>query len=327
MNDHDILVHVQDLHTHFPVKGGLFRREIASLKAVDGVSLYLRRGETLGLVGETGCGKTTLGRSILHLIRPSSGRVLFDGVDLGTLSGTRLRTMRRRMQMIFEDPYASLDPTMTVGKIIGEPLEIHNIASGDELEKRVEELLVIVGLRAELAKSYPNALSGGQRQRVEIARILSVNPTFIVCDNPLAHLDVSIQMQLLATLNWFKGWRRLTYLFVAHDLALVRRISDRVAVMYLGKIAEIAGCDELFGKPQHPYTKALLSAVPVPDPARERERKVLLLPGELPSPIDTPPGCRFHPRCQEATPKCRESEPALEERGIPGHETACHLAS
>ena len=326
MQTDEILIEAQDLRTYFPTKTGVFRRTIARVRAVDGVSLRLRKGETLGLVGETGCGKTTLARSILWLVKPTSGTVLFDGTDLSKLSSGRLRSMRQRMQMMFENPYASLNPAIRAGKLIAEPMEIHNIASGEELERRVGELLIIVGLRPEMAERYPIEFSGGERQRVELARALSVNPSFIVCDNPLAHLDVSIQAQVLERLMWLRSWRGLTYLFIAHDLALVRRISHRVAVMYLGQIVETADSDELFDNPLHPYTQALLSAVPVPDPKAERDRKVILLPGEPPGPIAPPSGCRFHPRCYAATPKCLERGPELADLSIQGHNVACHYA-
>ncbi len=326
MKTNDVLVEVQDLRTYFPIKAGVFQRAVAELKAVDGVSLRIRKGETLGLVGETGCGKTTLGRSILWLVKPNSGRVFFDGADLSKLSSGKIRNLRQHMQMIFENPYASLNPTMRAGEAIAEPLRVHNLASGSELDKRVAELLILVGLRADMAQSYPSEFSGGQRQRIELARVLSVNPSFIVCDNPLAHLDVSMQAQLLEVLMRLRSWHGLTYLFIAHDLALVRQISHRVAVMYLGQFVETADCDELFDNPLHPYTRALLSAVLVPDPVAERNRKILLLPGELPSPVNPPSGCRFHPRCHAATPKCQQQTQELRDVGLQGHQVACHLA-
>ena len=318
------LVVVENLRTYFPIKTGVFQKTVAHLKAVDGVSLFIRKGETLGLVGETGCGKTTLGHSIVWLQKPTSGKVLFDGVDLSKVSSGKLKSMRQHMQMMFENPYASLDPAMRVGEIIGEPLRVHSIASGQELEDRVAELLVLVQLRPDMAERYPNEFSGGQRQRIALARVLSLRPSFIVCDNPLVHLDVSIQTQLISTLMELRGWHQLTYLFIAHDLALVRSISHRVAVMYLGQFVEMAETDELFGNPQHPYTQALISAVPVPDPA-ERDRKVLLLPGEPPSPIDPPSGCRFHPRCNVAIDRCSRAVPDLREIDQGGHKVACNL--
>jgi len=326
MKTNDILVEVQDLRTYFPIKAGVFQRTVAELKAVDGVSLRIRKGETLGLVGETGCGKTTLGRSILWLVKPNSGRVFFDGADLGKLSSGKIRNLRQHMQMVFENPYGSLDPTMRVHQVIAEPLRVHHLASGKELDKRVAELLVLVGLRADMAQGYPSEFSGGQRQRIELARVLSVNPSFIVCDNPLAHLDVSMQAQLLKVLMWLRTWRGLTYLFIAHDLALVRQISHRVAVMYLGQIVETADCEDLFDNPLHPYTRALLSAVLVPDPVAERNRKILLLPGDLPSPVNPPSGCHFHPRCYAATPKCQQQTQELRDVGTQGHQVACHYA-
>lgn len=318
------LVVVENLRTHFPIKTGVFKKTVSHVRAVDDVSLTIRKGETLGLVGETGCGKTTLGRSILWLQKPTGGKVYFDGTDLSGLSQAKLRSKRQEMQMIFENPYSSIDPGMKVREIIAEPLQIHNMAAKDELEDRARELLVLVGLDADMVKRYPSELSGGQRQRVELARALALQPNFIVCDNPLAHLDVSMQAQLTQMLIWLRNWRQLTYLFIAHDLALVRRISHRVAVMYLGQFVEIAETDELFDNPQHPYTQALISAVPVPDPA-ERDRKVLLLPGEPPSPVDPPSGCRFHPRCNIAIKKCSQTVPDLREIDHTGHKVACHL--
>jgi oligopeptide transport system ATP-binding protein len=318
------LVVVENLHTYFPIKTGVFKKTVAHVRAVDGVSLTIRKGETLGLVGETGCGKTTLGRSILWLQKPTSGRVYFDGVNLGGLSNGELRSKRQEMQMIFENPYSSIDPGMKVGGIIAEPLQIHNLAGKDELDDRARELLVLVGLEADMVERYPSELSGGQRQRVELARALALRPIFIVCDNPLAHLDVSMQAQLTQMLIWLRNWRQLTYLFIAHDLALVRRISHRVAVMYLGQFVEVAETDELFDNPLHPYTQALISAVPVPDPA-ERDRRVLLLPGEPPSPVNPPSGCRFHPRCNIAIDRCSQAVPDLREIDHRGHEVACHL--
>ena len=318
------LVVVENLYTYFPIKTGVFKKTVAHVRAVDGISLTIGKGETLGLVGETGCGKTTLGRSILWLQKPTSGRVYFNGVDLGELSNGELRSKRQDMQMIFENPYSSIDPGMRVGGIIAEPLQIHNLASKDELNDRARELLVLVGLDADMVERYPSELSGGQRQRVELARALALRPSFIVCDNPMAHLDVSMQAQLTQMLTWLRDWRQLTYLFIAHDLALVRRISHRVAVMYLGQLVEMAETDELFDNPLHPYTQALISAVPVPDPA-ERDRKVLLLPGEPPSPVNPPSGCRFHPRCNIAINRCSQAVPDLREIDHRGHEVACHL--
>ncbi len=319
------LLLVEDLCTYYPVKGGLLGRPASWVRAVDGVSLYINRGETLGLVGESGCGKTTLGRSILYLTRPTGGRVIFDGTELGRLGRSGLRAMRQHMQMMFENPYASLDPTMTVKEIVTEPLQIHRlVTSGPELEQRARELLTLVRLDPDILERYPGEFSGGQRQRIELARALSLQPKFIVCDNPLAHLDVSIQGQLVETLLWLRNWRNLTYLFITHDLSLVRRLSHRLAVMYLGKIMETGPTEEVLANPLHPYTRALISAVPVPDP-KERDRRIILLPGEPPSPISPPAGCRFHPRCHSAIARCEHEAPPL--RAVePAHEVACHLA-
>ena len=324
METNETLVRVENLRKYFPIIGGTIPRKVADIRAVDGISLHINKGETLGLVGETGCGKTTLGRSILYLEKPTSGRVFFNDVDLGELGKGQLRNMRQHMQMIFENPFASLDPVMRVGDTIAEPLRVHNIASGKELEDRVSDLLMLVGLEPDMADRYPSEFSGGQRQRIEIARALALRPSFIICDNPLAHLDVSIQNQLLSTLMWLRNWRDLTYLFIAHDLALVRNISNRVAVMYAGKIMELAETDELYDNPLSPYTLALLSAVLVPDPKAERDRMIILLPGDLPSPVNPPTGCRFHPRCEQAIGICQEQEPELRDVGS-SHLVACHL--
>ena len=295
------------------------------MRAVDGLSFSIRKGETLGLVGESGCGKSTTGRAILQLHRPTAGTVQFEGVELTRLKGEPLRKMRRQMQMIFQDPYASLNPRMTVGSIIGEPLDIHNLARGKEKQQRVEELLRVVGLNPYFANRYPHEFSGGQRQRIGIARALAVNPSFIVCDEPISALDVSIQAQIINLLEELQDEFGLTYLFIAHDLSVVRHISDRIAVMYLGKIVEVADRLELYENPLHPYTKALLSAVPIPDPAIERKRERIILTGDVPSPVNPPPGCRFHTRCPLADTICREQEPEFREV-TPGHWAACHFA-
>jgi oligopeptide transport system ATP-binding protein len=295
---------------------------------VDGVDLEVRRGETLGLVGESGCGKSTLGRVITQLQPATSGRVVFEGQELSRLSGRALRAMRRQVQIIFQDPFASLDPRMTVGDIIAEPLENFGLAHGGQRRRRVQELLRLVGLNPNFTNRYPHEFSGGQRQRIGIARALAVNPSFIVCDEPVSALDVSIQAQIINLLKDLQHEFHLTYLFIAHDLAVVRHLSDRVAVMYLGKIVEVADRREIYEHPQHPYTRALLSSIPVPDPRREREREPILLQGEIPSPVDPPSGCRFHTRCPIArlpTP-CTDSEPALTPHGITGQLAACHFA-
>lgn len=324
MGMYEPLVRVENLRMYFPVTAGVLRRKIADIKAVDGISFYINRGETLGLVGETACGKSTTARSILRLHKKvTAGKVFFDGTDLGKLSQRKITAMRRHMQMIFENPYLALDPTMRIGDSIAEPLRVHNIASGAERKELVAELLRMVELEPYMAQRYPDEFSGGQRQRIEIARAMALRPGFIVCDNPVAHLDVSIQAQVINMLMRLREERNLTYLFIAHDLALVRNISDRVSVMYAGKFMELAYTDELFDNPLSPYTRALLSAVLVPDPVAERQRKIILLPGELPSPITPPGGCRFHPRCSGATGICREQEPELRDTGG-GHLVACH---
>lgn len=321
-----VLLRVENLVKWFPItRGIIFTRIVGYVHAVDGITFEIRRGETLGLVGESGCGKSTVGRTILQLHRPTRGHVYFDGIDLTQLKGNELRRMRRRMQIIFQDPYASLNPRMTVGQIIAEPLEIHGIARGKEARERVEELLRLVGLNPIFADRYPHEFSGGQRQRIGIARALALHPDFIVCDEPISALDVSIQAQIVNLLQELQERFHLTYLFIAHDLAMVRHISDRVAVMYLGKIVELADRIELYENPLHPYTQALLSAVPVPDPAVEARRQRIILRGEVPSPVNPPSGCRFHPRCPIAQEICKRVEPEWREVR-PGHWVACHLA-
>jgi oligopeptide transport system ATP-binding protein len=320
----DVLVEVQHLKMHFPVTAGvLFQHTVGHVKAVDDVSFVVRRGETLGLVGESGCGKTTTGRCILQLHRPSAGAVLFDGRDLCAMDGEELRGMRRHMQVIFQDPYSSLNPRMTAGNIIGEPLVVQGLAKDQRAyRERVAELLSLVGLRTSMGDRYPHEFSGGQRQRIGVARALAVNPQFVVCDEPVSALDVSIQAQIVNLLEELQDKFDLTYLFIAHDLSVVRHISDRVAVMYLGHIVEIAGRDAIYAEPLHPYTRALLSAVPIPDPVIDTQRERIPLGGEVPSPLDPPRGCVFHPRCPLATAECREAMPELREVR-PGHWSAC----
>jgi oligopeptide transport system ATP-binding protein len=324
------LVSATGLEVHFPITSGILQRRTGSIKAVDGVTLDIRRGETLGLVGESGCGKSTLGRALIRLREPTGGQVRFDGRDLTALSGQELRGLRRQMQIIFQDPYGSLDPRMTVGEIIAEPIETHRLASGGAKADRVRELLALVGLDPNYTARYPHEFSGGQRQRIGVARALAVEPQFIVCDEPISALDVSIQGQVLNLLMDLRRRLGLTYLFIAHDLAAVRHISDRVAIMYLGRIVELAPAVAAFGSPAHPYTRALLSAVPVPDPAVERRRRRVILVGDVPSPADPPPGCRFHTRCwlyeRLGRPEtCRTDDPAL--RVVTGEQAAaCHFA-
>ena len=323
MGRDDVLLQVEDLYMYFPVQAGIMRRKIADIKAVDGVSFYIKRGETLGLVGESGCGKTTTGRCILMLYEITGGKVLFEGQDLGSLSGRQMRGMRRNMQLIFQDPFASLDPRQTAGNIVGEPLIVHKLVKGKEYKEQVIELLKMVELEPRMADRYPHEFSGGQRQRIGVARALSVRPSFIVCDEPVSAVDVSIQAQLISLLIRLREELNLTYLFIAHDLSVVRHISDRVAVMYLGRMAEITDSDELYANPLHPYTQALLSAVPIPNPAVDRQRKRILLTGDVPSPIFTPGGCHFHPRCSVVMDICKEQVPELRDVGSE-HWVACH---
>ena len=324
MSRGDPLLEVTDLVVHFPIKSGiLVDREVATVHAVDGVSLTLHEGETLGLVGESGCGKSTLCRAILQLVSPTSGSVRFAGDELVGRSRRDLRPLRRELQMIFQDPFASLNPRKRVGQIIGDPIELHGLARGAELKRRVLELLERVGLQAEHYNRFPHEFSGGQRQRIGIARALALQPKLIIADEPVSALDVSVQAQIINLLEELQDEFGLSYLFVAHDLGVVRHVSDRVAVMYLGKVVETSASDALYRNPLHPYTNALLSAVPIPDPRRNSERERITLEGDVPSPIDPPPGCRFHTRCASATDVCRTEEPALAELS-PGHFAACH---
>jgi len=324
--NNDILVEVKDLKKYFPITQGiLFQRKIGDIKAVDGLNFSIKRGETLGLVGESGCGKSTTGRSILQLYTPTAGEVYFDGHNLVKMKGEPLRRMRRRMQMIFQDPYASLNPRMTVGSIIGEPLEVHNISARRERKERVQELLEIVGLNPYFINRYPHEFSGGQRQRIGVARALAVQPEFIVCDEPISALDVSIQAQIINLLEDLQAEFGLTYLFIAHDLSVVRHISDRIAVMYLGKIVELTYRSTLYEEPLHPYTQALLSAVPIPDPVIEEKRHRIILEGDVPSPANPPSGCNFRTRCPRAMDICAEQEP--EWINVGNHWVACHLIS
>ena len=314
-NGGNILLDVRDLKMYFPITSGIiFQRAVGHIKAVDGISFSVRRGETLGLVGESGCGKTTTGRCILQLYRPTGGSVLFEGKDLCAMKGKALRGMRRQMQVIFQDPYSSLNPRMTAGNIIGEPLVVHGLSKNRrQYRERVAELLSLVGLNPYMSDRFPHEFSGGQRQRIGVARALAVNPQFIVCDEPVSALDVSIQAQIINLLEDLQEQMALTYLFIAHDLSVVRHISNRVAVMYLGHIVEIAERTEIYSNPLHPYTRALLSAVPIPDPVIDAQRERILLTGEVPSPLNPPRGCVFHPRCSMATAECQEVIPELRE--------------
>lgn len=324
MSDKKILVEIKDLKKYFPVKKGLFAPSHSYVKAVDGISFTINKGETLGLVGESGCGKTTCGRTIIKLYEPTGGQIIYDGHDLSSLSPKQMLPYRKKIQMIFQDPYASLNSRMTVGDIVGESIDIHGVYKGKDRMERIQNLLTTVGLNSEHASRYPHEFSGGQRQRIGIARSLAVQPEFIICDEPISALDVSIQAQVINMLEELQEKMGLTYLFIAHDLSMVKHISDRIGVMYLGKMVEIGNSDEVYGHPMHPYTKALLSAIPIPDPEEAALRKRIMLLGEIPSPIDPPPGCRFKGRCKYAKTICSEVDPELKNLGS-DHFVACHL--
>src|SRR6266516_3557184 len=321
------LVDIRDLKKHFPLtRGIIFQRVVGHVRAVDGVSFSIEQGQTLGLVGESGSGKTTIGRTIVRLYKPTTGQILFGDTDLAKLGGEELRQIRRRVQMVFQDPYSSLNPRYTIGSLIAEPMNIYDIGSSNEIREKTAELLSVVGLRAEYIDRYPHEFSGGQRQRIAVARALSINPEFIVADEPVSALDVSVRAQVLNLLQRLQRQFDLTYLFVSHDLSVVRHVADRIAVMYLGKVVELSDRDELYLAPKHPYTKALLSAVPIPDPKVEKRRKRIILSGDLPSPINIPSGCRFHTRCPMAQEICREVEPAYEAKEGREHYAACHFS-
>ncbi len=321
--ENEVLLEVRNLKKYFPVRGGVFSKIIGYVQAVDGINIDIKRGETLGLVGESGCGKTTTGRTILRLLEPTAGEVIFEGINIYKLDREELRKARRDIQIIFQDPFGSLNPRMTVGDIVGESLIIHRIVKNHkEKEKRVKKLLETVGLSAGHVRRYPHEFSGGQRQRIGIARALALNPKLVICDEPVSALDVSIQAQVINLLEDLQEQFKLTYLFIAHDLSVVKHISDRVAVMYLGKIVELASTLDLYDNPQHPYTEALLSAVPIPDPTLKRQR--IVLEGDVPSPFKPPAGCRFHPRCKYSIPICSQEEPELIDIGNE-HYVACHL--
>ncbi|NMC03421.1 MAG: dipeptide ABC transporter ATP-binding protein [Chloroflexi bacterium] len=320
----EVVLRVENLKKYFPINRGIFQRHVGDVKAVDGVSFDVHRGETLGLVGESGCGKTTTGRTIIRLYEPTAGRVDFLGHDMALLKGEALRQIRQKIQMIFQDPYASLNPRMSVFSIVGEPLEVFHVAAGEERKDRVAELLELVGLNPDFMRRYPHEFSGGQRQRIGLARALALNPDLIICDEPISALDVSIQAQVVNLLEDLQEKLGLTYVFIAHDLSMVRHISNRVAVMYLGKIVELTDRDTLYSNPQHPYTQALLSAVPVPDPVVEEKRHRIILEGDLPSPANPPKGCNFNTRCPKVFDTCFEVEPDIVEIA-PGHFCACHL--
>lgn len=323
-SNNEILIEVRNLKKYFTVNHGFFAKNKKHVKAVDDVSFFIRKGETLGLVGESGCGKSTTGRTIIKLYEPTGGEIIYDGVDISKFSEAELKPYRKRMQMIFQDPYASLNSRMTVGDIIGEALDIHGIASGDERARIIEDLLDRVGLNKDHSSRYPHEFSGGQRQRIGIARALAVNPDFIICDEPISALDVSIQAQVVNMLEDLQNELGLTYLFIAHDLSMVKHISDRIGVMYLGKMVELSDSGELYDRPEHPYTQSLLSSIPIPDPEVTRAKKRIILEGDVPSPLNPPSGCRFRTRCRYAMDRCSVDEPALREV-TPGHMVACHL--
>src|SRR3989475_10433883 len=321
------LVDVRDLKMHFPLTQGIIvQRVIGYVRAVDGVSFSIERGQTMGLVGESGSGKTTIGRTIVRLYKPTAGQIMFGDKDMAPMGGEELRQLRRRVQMIFQDPFASLNPRFTIGSLISEPMHIYHIGSNKEINDRTVELLRVVGLRSEYIDRYPHEFSGGQRQRIAVARALSINPEFVIADEPVSALDVSVRAQVLNLLQRLQRQFHLTVLFVSHDLSVVRHVADRIAVMYLGKIVELADRDDLYARPKHPYTQALLSAVPIPYPKVEKRRQRVILSGDLPSPINIPSGCRFHTRCPMAQQICREVEPAFEAKEGRQHYAACHFS-
>ena len=324
--EQEIILNVENLKMYFPIYRGVFKRHVGDVKAVDDVSFFVRRGETLGLVGESGCGKTTTGRAIIHLYTPTAGKVIFNGTDMSTLGRDEMRQMHQKMQMIFQDPYASLNPRHSVFRIISEPLSVHHLVPHNKRKDRVAELMQLVGLHPSLMSRYPHEFSGGQRQRIGFARALALNPELIICDEPISALDVSIQAQVVNLLEDLQEQLNLTYIFVAHDLSMVRHISNRMAIMYLGKIVELGERDEVFNNPYHPYTQALLSAVPVPDPVVEENRKRILLKGDLPNPANPPKGCNFNTRCPLAKDICFQEDPPYQEI-TPGHFCACHFVT
>jgi oligopeptide/dipeptide ABC transporter ATP-binding protein len=320
--NNDLMVEVKNLKMYFPITRGLLQRKVADIKAVDDISFDIKKHETLGLVGESGCGKTTTGRCILRLYKPSSGSIFFNGKDISAMKESKLKPLRSNMGAIFQDPFGSLNPRQTASAIVGDPLKVHSMAAGRELEDRVESLFRLVGLDPSMMNRVPHEFSGGQRQRIGVARALACSPNLVICDEPISALDVSIQAQIINLLEDLQEKMGLTYLFIAHDLAVVQHIANRVAVMYLGRIVEITSSEELYENPAHPYTRALLSAIPVPDPIAERGRMRIILKGEVPSPVNPPPGCHFHPRCQMATTECAQERPLLRDIGG-GHMVAC----